>query len=279
MFKSFLKVNLLIGFTLCFANLYAQDDNKLIYGANIGVKFAHKYNALRYSGAYKNQLMNYFTNPNTYQIIRTQFLDNKDFNFFEYSELYRYRPAYIFGVMFGYKTSPTLSFDADLNFSRLTAITGYTLTIIDPGNTTSQDIYENGFISGKETRFNGRINMNFMSEPDKLQYVFGLSGIINSWRMEDNSVELRGSIITNLYSQFNPNNGFTIQVRGTNFAYGVNLGINYQYSEAIAVQILYQPYIGRAEYFNTKLEIENAGDAYVKPKFRLEHDLVMRFIW
>ncbi len=276
-----MKLKLLI-FTFLTINILnpLSAGDKLIYGINLGVKFANRQNAIRYTGVYKNQLENYFTNPNNYQYVRTQILNNRDFEFFEYSELYRYQPAFLAGLMVGYQTSPNLSFDADLNFISLIVNSGYTLTIIDPGNTTSQDIYQNGFIRGEETRFNGRINMNYTSDPvGKLSYIIGLSGLFNSWRMDQNIVELSGTVLVDLYSQHNPQNNFTLKVRGNNFGYGINAGIKYKVSDKIDLQLLYQPYINRPEYFFTKPEIENAGTSYTKPKFQLEHDLVTRFIW
>jgi len=274
-----MKLKLLLFLLLTTFLTHSQEENKLIFGVNTGVKFAYRQNAIRYTGFYKNQLENYFQNPTNYQYVRTQLLNNRDFSFLEYSELYRYQPAFMFGLMVGYQTSPNLSFDMDLNFFNLSIVSAYTLEVIDPGNQTSQEIYQTGFITGKETRFNGRINMNYTTDGDKLKYVFGLSGLFNAWRMDENIAELNGTSLINLYSQHNPSNGFTLQVNGTNFGYGINVGIQYPISEKINMQILYQPYFNRAEYFNTKTEIENMGDAYVKPNLQLEHDLTARFIW
>ena len=263
--------------------LHANDGDKFIYGGNIGVKFANKYNAIRYIGAYQagtnvSQLENFFNIPNNYQNVRT-LLGNKDFSFLEFSQIYRYQPAILFGVMVGYQTSPNLSFDLDLNFISLKTVGGYTLEVIDPGNTTTQEIFKNGFVSGKESRFNGRVNMNYTFDGDKARLIIGLSGLFMAWRMDENIVELDGSILTNLYSKFNPENDFSIKVSGTGFGGGFNLGVSYPLSEKGSIQLLYQPYISRLDYFTTKIQIEAAGTDYIKPKFRLDHDLVARFVF
>ena len=209
----------------------AQSSKKIIYGANLGVKFANKNYAVRYTGVYQNQLENFFSIPQNYQTVR-QLLGNYDFYLSEISNLYRYQPAIVFGVMTGYQASPNLSFDMDLNVSTLQANTGYTLTVINPGNQTSQDEFVTGFITGKESRFNGRINMNYNFAPEeKTAFIMGLSGIFVAWRMEENLVELNGSILTNLYSQFNPNNDFSVKVSGNGFGFGLNTGIAHKFSE------------------------------------------------
>lgn len=264
-----------IGF-LFFVN--GQDFRRFTYGLNAGIKFANKTYAARYTGFYQDQLENFFITPNNYQIVR-QMLGNKDFQFLQYSELYRFRPAPVYGVNIGYQASPNLSFEADFNFSNLTMVGGYTLEVTDPGNFTTQDIYQNGFVSGKESRFNGRINLNYTTDGDDLKYIFGLSGMFNAWRMESNEVELLGSIITNLYSQFNPTNGFFTRTRGSGIAYGINVGIQYPVSNGMQMQILYQPYVGRLDYYNTKDQIEAYGASYIKPKLVLEHDLIVRFVF
>ena len=273
-----MRLKLLL-FFLLFTNIVgAQEVKRFIFGVNVGVKFANKNYAIRYTGYYNDQLINYFNIQNNYQIVRA-LLDNRDFSFDSYSDLYRFQPAPVYGVNLGFQASPNLCFEFDFNFSNIKMLGGYTLRIDDPGNFTSQDIYANGFITGKESRFNGRVNMNYTSEGDKVRVVAGLSGLLNSWRMEENLVELNGKILTNLYSQFNVGNGFTSRVQGSGFGYGVNLGIEVPFKEGIVMQILYQPYITRMDYFNSNQIIDDIGDAYVKPQRRLEHDIIARFVW
>lgn len=264
---------------LLFANtVEAQDIKRLIFGVNIGVKFANNNHAIRYTGFHQNQLVNFFNIQQNYQTVR-QLLGNRDFAFDSYSDLYRFQPAPLYGVNIGFQASHNLCFEADLNFSNIKMLGGYTLTITDPGNFTSQNIYANGNISGKESRFNGRINMNYTSDGDKYKAIVGLSGLMNSWRMEENLVELNGKILTNLYGQFNPANGFSARVRGSGFGYGVNVGVEVPFKAGIVMQILYQPYYTRMDYFNTKQIIDDLGADYIKPALRLEHDIVARFVW
>ncbi|MFD1553330.1 hypothetical protein DNU06_06610 [Putridiphycobacter roseus] len=255
-----------------------QDYRKFTYGLNAGVKFANRTYAERYTGFYQDQLINFFNTPYNYQIVR-EMLGNKDFQFLEFSELYRFKPATVYGVNLGFQASPNLSFEGDFNFSNLKMIGGYTLELIDPGNFTSQEIYQNGYISGEESRFNARISLNYTTDGEKLKYVFGLSGMFNFWRMESNEVELLNSIITNLYSQFDPTNSFFTRTTGNGIAYGINAGIQYPISNGMQLQILYQPYLGRMDYYNTKDQIEAYGASYIKPKLLLEHDLIVRFVF
>ncbi len=277
-----MKVKLLLFYLLLAFKLSAQesaqDIKRFIYGLNAGVKFANRNYAIRYTGAYQNQLENFFLQQNNYQNIR-QILGNKDFSFDSYSELYRYQPAPVYGINLGFQASRNLSFEADLNFSNIKFIGGYTLSIIEPGNFTTQDIFQNGTVLGQESRFNGRVNMNFTSNGEKIKGVVGISGLVNSWRMEENLVELNGGIITNLFSPINATNGFTSRVSGTGFGYGVNAGIEVPFKKGIVMQILYQPYITRMDYFTTRDNIIALGDDYEKPARRLEHDLIARFVW
>jgi hypothetical protein len=273
-----MKLKLLL-FALLLHNIsQAQEIKRLIFGVNVGVKFANKNYAVRYTGFYQNQLKNFFNIQNNYQTVRT-LLGNKDFVFDSYSDLYRFQPAPVYGINFGFQASENLSFETDLNFSNIKMLGGYTLAVTDPGNFTSQAIYANGNISGQESRFNGRINMNYRTDGDKIKGVFGLSGLLNSWRMEENIVELNGSILTSLYSQFNPSNGFTTRVQGSGFGYGINLGVEVPFKKGIVMQIVYQPYVTRMDYFNTKQTIDDLGDDYQRPDMRLEHDLIARFVW
>ena len=277
-----MKLKLALFCLLYIGHSFAQDSpediKRFIYGLNAGVKFANRNYAIRYTGAYQNQLENFFIQPNNYQNVR-QLLGNKDFEFDSYSDLYRYIPAVVYGINFGFQASNNLSFEADLNFSNIRFIGGYTLSIIDPGNFTTQEIFQNGTVIGKESRFNGRINMNYTTDGEKLKGVFGLSGLVNSWRMDENQVELNGIIIANLFSQFNPTNGFFARVRGTGFGYGINAGIEVPFKKGIVMQIVYQPYITRMDYFNTQDVIEAEGENYIQPPRRLEHDIIARFVW
>jgi len=255
----------------------SQDIKRFIYGFNAGVKFANKSYAVRYTGVYQDQLKNYFDNPIHYQAIY-QLLNDTHFSLIEYSELYRYKPSPVYGVNIGYQASPNLTFEGDLNFSNLTMIGGYTLELVDPGNFTSQDIYKTGHILGKESRFNGRLSINYTGDGDKFKVIAGLSALFNAWRMESNKVELNGSILTDLYSQFNPNNSFYTKTRGTGLGYGINIGFQYPIQKGISMQVMYQPYVSRMDYFNTKNQIESIGNSYNKPKLKLENDLIVRFV-
>ena len=259
-------------------NLFSQ-ENKLFFGINVGGKFANKYYATRYTGAYQNELPLIFDNPYTYQTVY-EVLGNKNFAFYQYNENYRYSPAFNFGGILGYNFGPNLQTSIDVNFSQLKVKTSYNLEVFDPGNQTTQGQYETGFILGEEARFNGKFNVDYISDGDKVKFILGAQGIFNSWRMESLLVELKNeSWIYNLYSVNGATNNFTKKTSGSGWGYGLNIGFEYRLNDKFVGQFLYQPYISKVEYFATKSQIEAAGSTYEKPKGRLEHDVTLRILW
>lgn len=274
-----MKLKLIIT-CICFTvlNTYAQ-DKKFFVGVNVGGKFANKYYATRYTGAYQDELPLVFDNPYVYQDVY-QVLGNRDFSFFEYNENYRYSPALNYGALIGYMVSPNLQASIDVNFSQLKVKTSYSLEVIDPGNQTTQGQYEIGFILGEEARFNGKFNLDYISDGDNIKFIIGASGLFNSWRMERLLVELKNeSWVYNLYTVNGANNNFTKRVSGSGFGFGINMGLEFKINDKFVGQFIYQPYLSRMEYFATKSQIEAAGSGYVKPKRRLEHDITLRILW
>ncbi|MFK8043870.1 MAG: hypothetical protein AB8B72_00140 [Crocinitomicaceae bacterium] len=276
--KILLFIFIIFGSSTLKAQTNADNLKRFIFGANAGVKFASKKYAIRYTGAYQDQLINFLNFPSTYQRVR-ELLGNNDFYFDSFSLLYRFQPAISYGINFGYQASPNLSFEADLNFSNIRMIGGYTLVVEDPANFTDQLNFATGTVIGNESRFNGRINMNYRTDGETVKGIFGIAGLVNSWRMEENYAELNGAIVAQLFSGSNPANGFTSRVSGTGFGYGINLGIEVPFKKGIVMQIVYQPYITRMDYFNTQEVISGLGASYQKPGRVIEHDLMARFVW
>jgi hypothetical protein len=260
-------------------NLLAQDTKRFFVGLNIGSKIANKSYAVRYTGAYQNELSNLFSNPYVHQDVY-EILGNKDFAFFEYNENYRYSPAINYGVLLGYNVSPNLQASIDANFSSLKVKTSYNLEVFDPANQTSQEQYQVGYILGGETRFNGKFNLDYISDGDKVKFIIGAQGIFSSWRMEQLLIELNNEQwIYNLYSVHDPANNFTKKTSGSGWGYGINIGFEYRLSDKFVGQFMYQPYFSKSEYFSTKSQIEAAGSTYIKPEAQLEHDITLRIIW
>jgi hypothetical protein len=271
------KILILLIFSTFF-KLNAQ-DNKFFIGLNTGAKFGNKNYAVRYTGAYQNELPVQFDNPTIYQQVY-QALGNKDFQFSEYNNLYRYTPAFNLGVVFGYAISPNLQASIATNFCQLKVKTTYTLEVIDPSNLTTQQQFVTGNILGQEGRFNGKFNLDYISDGDKVRFIFGVSGLFVAWRIEQQVAELLNEqVIINLFSVHNPTNNFTKKTSGSGWGYGINTGVDFKINDMFRGQLLYQPYFSRVEYFATKSQIEAAGSTYVKPKMRLEHDLTLRLLW
>ncbi|MGV6861446.1 MAG: hypothetical protein ACWA41_06725 [Putridiphycobacter sp.] len=260
-------------------NLIGQEDSKLFVGFNTGAKFGNRNYAVRYTGAYQNELPAQFDIPTIYNQVYIA-LGNRDFSFSEYNEAYRYTPAFNLGALLGYATSPNLQASISANFSQLKMLSTYTLEVIDPSNLTTQGQFVTGNILGKEGRFNGIFSLDYISDGDKAKFMAGVQGLFIAWRIEEQFAELNNeSILLPLFSVHNPNNNFTKKTSGMGWGYGVNLGVDFSINEQFKGQLLYQPYFSRVEYFNTKSQIENLGTAYEKPKMRLEHDITLRLIW
>ena len=275
-----MKLKLLIGFILLLPiTVTAQDTKTFFVGINVGSKFANKSYARRYTGAYQNELPNLFSNPQVYQQV-FQVVDNQDFEFYQYNENYRYSPAINYGVLVGYSLSPNLQASIDANFSKLKVKTSYNLEVFDPGNQTTQEQYFLGNILGEESRFNGKFNLDYISDGDKVKFIIGAQGIFSAWRMEKLLVELGDEqFIYNLYSIFDPGNNFTKKTSGSGWGFGLNIGGEYRLNDKFVGQFVYQPYLLKVEYFNTQAQIANAGSTYIKPSYKLEHDLTLRILW
>lgn len=269
----------LILFIFTSVNLLAQDKKTFFVGLNVGAKFANKNFARRYTGAYQNELPLVFDNPYTHQTIY-EILGNKDFAFYEFNENYRYSPAINYGVLIGYSVNPNLQASIDANFSQLKVKTSYSLEVFDPANQTTQEQYFTGYIIGGEGRFNGKFNLDYISDGDQAKFIIGAQGIFTAWRMEQLLVELNNEQwLYNLYSVHDPTNNFTKKTSGSGWGYGINLGFEYRLNDKFVGQFLYQPHFVKVEYFNTKSQIDAAGATYIKPKQRLEHDLTLRILW
>ena len=270
---------------------FSQDDNdvkgigqRFFLGVNVGVKFANKNFAARYAGWYQDQLRTALSSSNytNYNAIY-QLLGQKDFilpsDLDAFPTKITYTPGIITGVTLGYKLSPNLQVGLDADFNKLKVLTGYSIQVIDPSITVTQAQYRTGEILAQESRFNGRFNFDYIVEgTGKLNYIFGISGLFHAWRIDSQVAYFDGYQMP-LYSVHNPNNNFTIKTSGIGWGGGLNAGLEYRVNDKIVAQLMYQPYFVRVDYYNTKSTITSLGSNYVKPPFRLEHDLTVRILW
>ncbi|UKN03042.1 hypothetical protein K6119_05895 [Paracrocinitomix mangrovi] len=268
---------------ITFTNSFSQDDvieQRFFFGVNVGVKFANKNYANRYGGWYQDKL-DYTLNLQQNYLAIYEILGQKDF-FLDYDgfpTIVRYQPGLLTGVTMGFKVSPNLQAGIDADFSKLKVNSGYTIQVIDPSQTISQEQYRTGYITAEESRFNGRFNLDYIIEGnDKINYVAGISGLFMGWRI-DKHIAFYETYQMSLFSVHDPTNNFTAKTGGVGWGVGANAGIEYRFNDKIVAQIMYQPYLQKAEYFSTKSDIANLGSAYVKPSFRLEHDLTVRILW
>ena len=267
------------------SKIEAQEDQKFFFGVNVGAKFANKNYALRYQGYYPNtgltgNLENVLYQQNNYDRIYN-ILGEKNFQlpYDTYPTNIRCTPGIITGVCLGYKLGPSLQFSVDANFSRLKIRDFFTIEVLDASNTTSQEQYRVGNLYGEESRFNGRFNMDYVVKGESVNLIGGLSGIFHAWRIEEH-LAIFEEYIMPLHSKFqNAAQQSTVKIAGSGFGFGVNLGVEYDLNEKIVLQLMYQPYVQRADYFNTKSTIANLGGAYIKDRYRLEHDLILRIMW
>jgi len=273
-----MKFKLLLALFL-FTNitLLAQ-DKKFFLGLNVGAKFANKQYAYRYTGAYQSELPLLLSNQQVHQQLY-EYLGNQDFEFYEYNVNYRYTPAINYGALIGYAVTPNLQASIDANFSQPKVQTNYTVKLFDPGNQTSQDQYKVGNVLGKEGRFNGKFNLDYKIDIEKVKFIIGVQGLFLSWRMEELLFELADEKwIYNAYSVHNVTNNITKKTSGSGWGYGLNFGVEYRLNEKFVAQLMYQPYFSRLDYFNTKSQIAAASN-YEGVSNKLEHDLTLRILW
>lgn len=252
---------------------------RFFVGVNVGVKFANKNYANRYGGWYQNDLENALDVQQNYQAI-FEILGQKDFFLPNdaFPILVRYTPGLLTGVTLGYKLSPELQVGLDADFSKLKIRSGYSIEVIDPSSSVSQEQYRTGFIFGEESRFNGRFNIDYIIEGEGVNFIVGASGIFSAWRM-DKHIATFENYQMSLFSVHNVGNNFTSKTSGMGWGFGLNAGIEYRFSDKIVAQLMYQPYLQRTDYFNTKNTIQSLGANYIPDKFRLEHDLTVRILW
>ena len=213
------------------------------------MKFANKHYAYRHTGAYQSELPSLLSNQQVYQQLY-QLLNNQNFEFYEYNANYKYTPAVNYGVLVGYAVTPNLQASIDANFSQPKVQTNYTIKLDSPGNQTSQDQYKVGNILGKEGRFNGKFNLDYMFDGDKVRFIIGVQGLFLSWRMEELIFEMADEKwIYNSYSVHNVTNNITKKTSGSGWGYGVNLGLEFRLNKKFVGQLMYQPYLARVEYF------------------------------
>lgn len=279
-----IKSSLLILTLIYSIVLHSQDEQRFFFGVNVGVKFANKNYAVRYNGIYPStgstgHLENTLTQQINYDRIYQMLGDNHFLVPFDsYPINIRYSPGLITGVTMGFKLSPNLQLGIDADFSKLKVKNFFSIEVLDPSNSTSQEQYRTGQLYAEESRFNGRINFDYVTTDEKINYIFGISGIFSSWKVDEH-LAIFNDFIMPLHSVHNPNNNFSTRTSGSGFGFGLNGGVEYRINEKIVCQLMYQPYYQRTEYFLTKQAIESLGSNYIKDRFRLEHDITLRILW
>jgi hypothetical protein len=280
MLKKFVFAIILI----IFHNAYSQDEQKFFVGVNVGVKFANKNYATRYSGIYpvsgnQGYLETVINQTNNYQQIYT-LLGEKTFQvpFDSYPTNIKYSPGLLTGVTLGYKLSPNLQIGIDADFSKLKIRDFFSLQVDDPSNQTSQAQYQLGNLYGEESRFNGRFNFDYIIEGETVNFIVGASGLFSAWRIDEHFAVFNDYRMP-LFSKHNPNNNFSIRTGGSGWGGGLNVGVEYRIKDNLVGQLMYQPYVQRVDYLNTKSQIAAFGSSYIPDRFRLEHDITLRILW
>ena len=246
----------------------AQKDRSLFFGVNVGVKLANKNYAARYSGAYQNELYYAINQQFTYDEIY-RLLGDKHFAlaYDAYPLNMRYSPGLVTGLTVGYQLNPNIQMSLDANFNKLTAKDVFTVEVFDPTNGTSEPVINIGQLVGKESRFDGRYNIDYVADGTKARFIIGLSGIFNAWRIDEHVAIFQGYSMP-LFSKFNPTNNFTNKVSGMGWGGGINIGVEYPFSDNIIAQIMYQPYQTKVDY-----------GYLINKRIILQHDLTVRFLW
>lgn len=260
---------LLISCVLIFSNqAQSQKDRSLFFGVNVGVKLANKNYAARYSGAYQNELYYTINQQYTYNELY-KLLGDRNFAlaYDAYPMNMHYTPGLITGLTIGYQLSPNLQMSLDANFNKLTSKDVFTVEVFDATNSTTEPVINIGQLVGKESRFDGRYNIDYVADGTKAKFIIGISGIFNAWRIDEHYAILQGYTMP-LFSKFNPTNNFTNKVSGMGWGGGLNIGVEYAFSDNIVAQIMYQPYQTKVDYGYT-----------INKRIILQHDLTVRFLW
>ncbi len=244
----------------------AQKDKTIYFGVNVGVKFANKNYATRYNGLYQNGLYNTLNSTINYNNIYTS-LGDKHFELMAVPGKIRYTPGLITGIQLGYILTPNVQVSIEGNFNKLTVKDVYTIEIFDPTNWTSEPTIGLGQLYAKESRFNGRFNIDYIGDGDKVKFIFGASGIFMAWRIDEH-VAIYNGFNMPLFSVHNPTNNLGNTTGGMSWGGGLNMGLEYRFQENMVCQIMYQPYIVFPDY-----------DVYIEKRFLLQHDLTARFLW
>lgn len=267
--KQCLKKYLLIVTGIFFFTLngYGQKDKTLFFGVNVGAKLANKNYAVRYSGAYQDELYYALSNPFNYNEIYIR-LGDKDY-YMANDALptnIKYSPAIVTGVTMGYQVSPNFQMSLDANFSKLKIKDAFTIVVQDPTNWTSEPVIELGQLYGEESRFDGRYNLDYIFDGDKAKMILGISGLFTAWRIDEHYASIRGYNMQ-FYSPHNPTNNINNKVSGIGWGVGLNIGCEYRVNDKIVSQIMYQPYQTKVDYGFTPSK-----------KILIQHDLTVRFL-
>jgi hypothetical protein len=259
---------LLCGLIVFSGNSYSQKDQTLFFGVNVGAKLANKNYALRYSGAYQDELYNSLINPIHQNELYMRLGDKTYYMPYDsYPTNIRYSPGLVTGVTLGYQVSPNFQMSLDGNFSKLKVKSNFTIVVEDPSNWTSEPVIELGTLYAEESRFDGRYNLDYVFDGGKAKFILGVSGIFTAWRIDEHFASIRDYNMQ-LFSKFNPTNNFNNKVSGMGWGGGINIGCEYRVNEKIVAQIMYQPYQTRVDY-----------GFIIYKNLLLQHDLTVRFLW
>ncbi|MBN4072685.1 hypothetical protein JYT74_01465 [Crocinitomix catalasitica] len=258
---------LILIFSLSFS-AYTQTDRKFFAGLNIGTKIANKNYASRYAGWYQNELPNTITTLNNYQQIYT-ILGDLDWQvpFDYFPQRIRYKPGLLTGLLLGFQLAPQLQASVEANFNKLKVKEVFSIQVLDPGITTSQEQYQLGEIYVEESRFNAKFNFDYINDGDKIDIILGISGMFGAWRIDEQLAIFRTQVMP-IFSKFNPNNGITNTVAGLGWGAGFNLGLEYRFNDQIVAQLMYQPHHAQYDFGFDPLRI-----------IRLQHDILVRILW
>ena len=246
-----------------------MNERRFFAGLNVGTKIANRNYAFRYAGWYQDELINaMYNNTFVYQDIRYS-LGDLDWIFpYDYAPARpRYSPGLLTGILLGWKMSPELQVSVEGNFNKLRMTDVFSIEVIDPGNQTSQSLYQLGEIYAEESRFNARFNFDYVNPGDKASFIMGIHGLFGAWRI-DEQVYSFNNILVPVFSVHNPTNGITKKVAGIGWGAGLNIGVEYRFNQQIVAQLMYQPHHAQYDF-----------DYEIFKRFRLQHDILVRILW
>lgn len=252
-------------------SLFAQEEEEenpktFFGGINIGTFFANSKAAIIYTGG---------SNITPYGInyILTQPQNKITFdNYFKHpyyvAELPikpTYKTAFDIGFHGGFHINKVNSIYMDINIAQLKYEQTFTIAVEDPSNQSADPTYEQIPIFGKEKRFNLNLGTQLSYyTTEKTDWYWAVFGNLNVVKMERNYM-----IINNTEYEIYHNTPDQINIKpgGLGFGGGTGLGLKYQLSSNIVVDLTYNLY-----YTKTNMT-DN-----IQP-YGMHHGILMRILW